>query len=85
VKNIREIIISAIHESTGFLNDPKFFKSKNDNIDIIFSEIDIDSLSRFEIVMHIEEALDIELDSEDVFNHQSLFELEEYLNNIISA
>ena len=85
MKNIREIIISAIHESTGFLNDSKFFKSKNDNIDIIFSEIDIDSLSRFEIVMHIEEALDIELDSEDVFNNVSLFELEEYLNNIISA
>lgn len=77
---MRRIIIDAIHEATGFLNDTVHFRTVKAGDDIQFELLDLDSLSQFEIIMKIEEELGMDLDVDLVFEHRSVNALASWLH-----
>lgn len=82
--SVREIVIEAIELSTGFLNDSSVFNNLKEKRDIKFSEIDLDSLSKFEIIMAIEERLGLELDADEFGPDDSIDGLTRMLTTRIS-
>lgn len=70
--DVRKIVVDAVNKVTGFMNNSDHFAIVRDRGHLDLSELDIDSLSQFEIIMEIEEALSVELDADEVFAHSSL-------------
>ena len=62
---VREMVVDALHRSIQILDHPIHGKAVLKGQDLNFADIEIDSLSRFEFIMHIEEALEIELDDDE--------------------
>ena len=79
MNKIRKTVIDALHNATGFLDNPSHAKAVFGNNDISFDELEFDSLSRFDAMMQIEEELAIELDDDEVVSQGSLNALVAYL------
>lgn len=56
-----------------------------DGADLRFADLEIDSLSRFEFIMHVEEALDLDLDDDDIVALDTLNGLIAYLETAVQA
>lgn len=79
MNRVRKTVFDALHTATGLFDNPTHAKAFFRNEDISFAELDIDSLSRFEMIMLIEEKLAIELDDDEVVSQGSLNTLVAYL------
>lgn len=75
----RDIVIAALHKSVGLLDDPKHAPAVLGGEDLIFSEIELDSLDLFEVIMEIEDRMGLELDADDVADQPSLHALVAFL------
>lgn len=62
---IRLLAIEALHRSIGLLNEPAYARLRQEpERDLVFADLELDSLSTLEMLMEIEEAVGIELDPE---------------------
>ena len=62
---IRLLAIEALHRSIGLLNEPVYARLRQEpERDLVFADLELDSLSTLEMLMEIEEAVGIELDPE---------------------
>lgn len=62
---VRLLAIEALHRSIGLLNDPAYARIRQEpSRDLVFAELELDSLSTLEVLMEIEEAVEVELDPE---------------------
>lgn len=52
---VRGVILDALNETCGLYSRPDIMKSLNDSGDILLSDLDIDSLATYEIIMILEE------------------------------
>lgn len=76
----RDIVVAALHKSIGLLNDPTHAPSVLAGNDLSFSELELDSLDLFEVIMEIEDRMGLQLDADDVAAQQSLHALVDFLN-----
>ena len=81
--DIRKIVIDALQLATGFLDDADTMKAILSRQDLRFEDLDLDSLSRFEVIMEIEDKLSIELDDDEVVQFATLHQLIRYLETRI--
>lgn len=65
-KNIRDTVVRALDEAVGIMRDPESGPALLRGEDVQFSNIEIDSLSMFEMLMFIEEELGIDIDLDEV-------------------
>ena len=79
MNRVRKAVLDALQMATGFFDNPSHAKAFFGNNDISFAELDIESLSRFEMTMLIEEELGIELDDDEVVSQGSMNALIAYL------
>ncbi len=75
----RDIVIEALNKATGILNEPEMARRILGGGDVRFDEMEIDSLSLFEVIMEVEERLGIELDADLVAAQPSIDAFAGYL------
>lgn len=79
-----EIVLDAVRQcSNAFDNKEVYSGIKNGN-DIAMTDLNIPSLERFEVLMMIEDALNIELDDDDVTGQESLFSFLDFVRDVAS-
>ena len=66
MSNVRDIVIRALHNASGFLSDPEMARLALSGEDLALDRLELDSLSRFEVMMEIEERLSIEVDDDEI-------------------
>lgn len=84
-QDIRRIVIDALDAAAGIRGDPRFAGPLLRGDDVAFADLEIDSLSRFEVMMHLEEALGIELDDDEVAEAATLDGLVRHLARAVGA
>jgi len=71
--DILSLIISALEEARGAKTPPGVFSDLRTGTDVALVDLDMDSLSRFEVIMQIEEEYDIELDEDDLLDQKTVY------------
>jgi acyl carrier protein len=82
---IRRIVVDALDAAAGIRGDPRFAGSLLRGDDMTFADLEIDSLARFEVMMHLEEALGIELDDDEIAGASTLDGLVQHLARAVAA
>jgi acyl carrier protein len=75
----RTVVLDALDATIGIKGNPEFAKAQIAGEDIDLVELNIDSLSRMEAIMMIEEALDIEIDDDEVLEQKTVNGLIAYI------
>ena len=76
----RQVVLEALAGVAGDKITPEQITGLEAGVDLDFEALDLDSLSRFEVMMQIEEALDLELDDDEVLSQGSILGLVAYLD-----
>ena len=79
MSSVRTVVLDALDKTVGLRGNPVFAKAMLDGTDIRLNDLDIDSLSRMEAIMLIEEALGIEVDDDEVMEQETLNSLIEFV------
>jgi acyl carrier protein len=82
---IRALLIDALDTSAGVRGNPAFAAAIARGEDVGFDALDLDSLTRFEVMMHLEEALGIELDDDEVAAAATLEGLVSHLASVVGS
>jgi acyl carrier protein len=82
---IRALLIDALDASAGVRGNPAFAGAIARGEDIGLDALALDSLTRFEVMMHLEEALGIELDDDEVAAAATLDGLVRHLAGVVGA
>lgn len=81
--NIRNVVIEALSQTVGLLDRTSLAPIALSGGDFALSELDIDSLSTYEIIMHIEDELHIEIAPDTVMLAKTLAELISAIDHIV--
>ena len=73
--NPRSAVLDALNISCGLMERPEFASVILAGGDIALAELDLDSLSTYEVIMSVEEALGIDIKPEVVFGATTLSDL----------
>jgi acyl carrier protein len=76
---LRKVVIEALNKASGALNEPEMARTLMSGGDVPFAELDMDSLTMFEMIMDVEEKLGIELDADQVASKSGVDEFVSYL------
>ena len=70
--DVKEVVVNALSEALkdDAATDLNAKMSAGEDVDI--ANLDLDSLSRFEVMMRIEEVLDIELDDDELLAQETV-------------
>lgn len=79
-QSTRDIVVAALHKSIGLLHDPRHGPIVLSGKDLEFSQVEIDSLDLFEVIMEIEDQMGLMLDADDVAAQPSLDALVAFLD-----
>jgi acyl carrier protein len=71
----RMAVLDALNSSCGLMERPEFASVIHSGGDIPLSELDLDSLSTYEVIMAIEEALGIDIKPDVVFSATTVSDL----------
>ncbi len=74
------LVIAALEKASGANTSPDVFADLRNGKDVAFEDLEMDSLSRFEVIMQIEEALDIELDEDEILAQATVFSLAAFVS-----
>jgi len=66
------LIIEALEKASGVNTPATVFVDLRNGHDVALDDLGMDSLSRFEVIMQIEEALDIELDEDEILAQKTV-------------
>jgi acyl carrier protein len=83
--DIRRILIEALDDVAGIRGDPRFADAVLRDGDLSLADLEIDSLARFEVMMHLEEALGIELDDDEIAGAATLDGLVRHLSGAVAT
>lgn len=83
--DLRTVVVNALHAATGVLNDPVRGRALLAGEDLSFAELDIDSLTMLEMLMEIEDQLGLEIDADEVAEHETLAALIYHLSRRTSG
>lgn len=83
--DIRALVIDALDEAAGIRTNAAFARALARGEDIELAAIEVDSLSRFEAIMRIEEELGIEIDDDEMLEQETLGRLVIYLEGRVAA
>jgi len=78
--DVKQVVLGALGNVAGDKITPEQMAGLEKEVDLDFETLDLDSLSRFEVMMQIEEALDLELDDDDVLSQGSVLGLVAFLD-----
>lgn len=67
-----DVLIAAVQECTDVLDDPKLIEGLRQGQDIRMEDIALDSLARYEVMMRVEDSLGIEIDDNEIVEHEGL-------------
>ncbi len=70
--SVRTVVLNALDKTIGLRGNRVFAEAIVAERDIRLTDLDMDSLSRMEAIMLIEEALDIEIDDDEVLEQDTL-------------
>lgn len=84
MSKILDLVINALAEASGAKSDDAQIGKLNRGEDVALDELNLDSLARFEVIMQIEEALDIELDDDEVLEQQTVKALVTFIETRVS-
>ncbi|MEL6337925.1 MAG: acyl carrier protein [Pseudomonadota bacterium] len=79
MNDAQAIVLKALQEATGQMTEPETLAALERGEDVSFENMVFDSLDRFEAMMMIEEALDIELDDDEVMAQRSFLALSAFV------
>lgn len=82
---IRDVVIRALDKATGVMNRPDMARGLMNGGDLHFEELELDSLTNLEMIMEIEDSLGLELNADEVTQHQSLNALVGWLGGKVAA
>jgi acyl carrier protein len=69
----RSRIFAALHSTHGLLNDPVIAKKSRDpSADVIFADLELDSLEAMELCMNVEDDIGVEVGLGDLALHPSI-------------
>ena len=66
------LVIAALEDASGAKTPENAFDELRNGKDMALDDLSLDSLSRFEVIMQIEEALDIELDEDEILAQKTV-------------
>lgn len=66
MSDILKLVSEALIEASGAKTEDHIIQNLKNGEDVKFEDLDMDSLSQFEVIMRIEDALDIELDADEI-------------------
>jgi acyl carrier protein len=70
--DVRALVINTLDEVAGVRSNAAFARALQTGDDISLDALEVDSLSRFEAIMRIEEDLSIEIDDDEMVEQQTL-------------
>jgi acyl carrier protein len=73
--NVRNIVISALDKTTGLLNSPALAQIIHSGGDFELSELGVDSLTNYEIIMLLEDEIGVEIPPAILMSAKTLSEL----------
>lgn len=76
---VRTVVLDALDKIIGLKSNPIYAKALVAGDDTRLSDLNMDSLSRMESIMLIEEALGVEIDDDEVMEQDTLNGLISYL------
>lgn len=82
---IRDLVVRALDDAVGILRDPVRGPAVLRGEDLKFEDLDLDSLSTFEMLMFIEDELDIEIELDEVETLSGVAALTQYLGTRMSS
>lgn len=80
--DVRALVIDALDQAAGVRTNAVFARAIAAGEDVPLSSIDVDSLSRFEAIMQIEDELGIEIDDDEMMEQGTLNGLVAYLQGL---
>ena len=75
----KQVVLQALSDVVGDTVMPEQMAGLATGVDIDFETLNLESLSRFEVMMQIEDALDLELDDDEVLEQGTVLGLVAYL------
>lgn len=70
--DVREIVVSALLEVGEDVAPKEILAKLEAGADVSIAELGLESLDLMQVIMHIEEALDVELDVDDLSEQETL-------------
>jgi len=83
--NIKEIVVSALLEAAENVSTKEALANLGAGVDFDLAELGLESLHKMQIIMHIEEVLDIELDIDDVSEQETLGALVDFVTGKVGS
>ena len=83
--DVKRIVLDALTDENGAQVSAQTRADLESGTDVSFETLDLDSLSRFEVMMQIEEALDIELDDDEVLEQGTVLGLVAFLETRLAG
>ena len=79
--NIKEIVVSALLEAAENVSTKEALAKLGTGADFDLTELGLESLHEMQVIMHIEEVLEIELDIDDVSEQETLAALVDFVTD----
>ena len=85
MSQVLKVVTTAVAIARGSKPDDEVVTTLTAGADVSLDALGLDSLARFEVIMQIEEALDIELDDDEVLEQQSVKNLVSFIEERIGT
>ncbi len=72
MSHVRQTVIDALLKASGKTLSAEMISSIRAGKDLNFDEVEFDSLTRFETIMHVEEVFSVEIDDDEVMDNPTL-------------
>lgn len=82
--DVRALVIDALDHAAGVRTNAVFARAMAAGEDVPLESIEVDSLSRFEAIMQIEDTLGIEIDDDEMMEQGTLNGLVSYLQGLVA-
>lgn len=79
MSHVRETVVNALVKASGKTLSAEIISSIRAGEDLNFDEVEFDSLTRFETIMHVEEVFSVEIDDDEVMENPTLSGLVELI------
>lgn len=83
--DVRRAVVTALDEIAGLMSNPEIGPALARGEDVPFARFEMDSLTRFEVIMRLEEEFGIELDDDEVLAQDSVAGLARFIEGRLAG
>jgi acyl carrier protein len=83
--DILALLVNALETSSSPTTPSSTFSGLRSGKDVALDALQMDSLSRFEVIMHMEEVLDIELDEDEILEQETVLGLVSFIEQRVAT